>query len=200
MQIFDEIRFPEDISYGAVGGPEYSTDVLPTTNGKEYRNINSTNSKMRYSISYEVKTEIQIQKLITFFRARNGRASGFRFKDWCDYRANMELLGVGDGSSQSFQLKKTYKSGGGSYERIIYKPVLNTVKIYVGNKEYTKGVFINHQSGEIKFDSAMPIGAQVFSSFEFDVPVRFDIDYLPISIDGTDTYSSKDINLVEVKI
>ncbi len=37
---FTEIRFPENISYGSTGGPEFSTDVVTTHNGCEQRNIN----------------------------------------------------------------------------------------------------------------------------------------------------------------
>ncbi len=37
---FTEIRFPENISYGSIGGPEFSTDVVTTHNGCEQRNIN----------------------------------------------------------------------------------------------------------------------------------------------------------------
>lgn len=36
---FTEIRFPENISYGSAGGPEFSTDVVTTHNGCEQRNI-----------------------------------------------------------------------------------------------------------------------------------------------------------------
>jgi uncharacterized protein (TIGR02217 family) len=200
MLEFDEIRFPEDISYGAIGGPEYSTNVVFTTNGKEYRNINSLSSKMRYNISYEVKTNTQIEKLLAFFRARNGKAIGFRFKDVCDYKAEMELLGIGDGTRQTFQLQKIYQSGESAYIRTIHKPVIGSVKLYIDNQECNLGAAINHQSGEITFDAAIPIGAEVFASFEFDVPVRFDIDYLPISVDEANTYSIKNINLIEIKL
>jgi uncharacterized protein (TIGR02217 family) len=41
---------------------------------------------------------------------------------------------------------------------------------------------------------------KILTNFEFDVPVRFDIDYLPISIDGKNLYSCKEINLVEIKL
>ncbi|WPX96861.1 DUF2460 domain-containing protein [Candidatus Bandiella euplotis] len=200
MKEFDEVRFPEDISYGATGGPEYFTNIICTTNGKEYRTLNGTNSKMRYNISYAVKTSLQMEKLVTFFRARRGRAVGFRLKDWCDYKAEMQLLGIGDGINKAFQLKKIYKSEESTYERIIYKPVISTVIIYVNNEEYTGGVEVNHQSGEIKFESTVGLGDKIFATFEFDLPVRFDIDHLPISIDEHNTYSSKNINLVEIRL
>ncbi len=38
---FTEIRFPENISYGSTGGPEFSTDIVTTHNGCEQRNYNA---------------------------------------------------------------------------------------------------------------------------------------------------------------
>ena len=37
---FAEVRFPDDISYGSSGGPEYSTDIVETQSGHEQRNAN----------------------------------------------------------------------------------------------------------------------------------------------------------------
>ncbi len=90
--MFDEVRFPEDISYGSIGGPEYLTKIIPLNSVNEYRNITNSLSKLRYNISYGVKTNEQISKLLTFFRARRGKAIGFRFKDWSDYSARNELM------------------------------------------------------------------------------------------------------------
>ena len=57
MNGFDEIRFPEDISYGAIGGPQYFTDIASTSSGGEYRNINYKDSKMKFNIAYAIKTK-----------------------------------------------------------------------------------------------------------------------------------------------
>ena len=199
MQDFDDVRFPSDISYGATGGPQYITNVNTTVNRKEYRSISSIFSRMRYSISYMLKTAEEMEKLIAFFRARRGKAVGFRFKDWSDYRAERELIGVGNSVDKIFQLRKVYKSGKTEYKRIISKPALGSVIMYFNNEQVSGNFSVDYQSGKIKFDSTVPVGVKVFSSFEFDVPVRFDIDYLPISIDSTNTYSSKNINLIEIK-
>ncbi|WP_272940961.1 DUF2460 domain-containing protein [Candidatus Midichloria mitochondrii] len=40
---------------------------------------------------------------------------------------------------------------------------------------------------------------EIFASFEFDVPVRFDNDYLHISIDDAHVHSCSNINLIEIK-
>lgn len=79
---FTEIRFPENISYGSTGGPEFSTDVVTTHNGCEQRNINWSRARARYNIAYGVRSSEQLTELITFFHARKGKAIGFRFNDF----------------------------------------------------------------------------------------------------------------------
>lgn len=74
---FTEIRFPENISYGSAGGPEFSTDVVTTHNGCEQRNINWSHARTRYNIAYGVRSNEQLLELITFFHARKGKAIGF---------------------------------------------------------------------------------------------------------------------------
>jgi uncharacterized protein (TIGR02217 family) len=200
MSAFNEVRFPEDISYNAVGGPEYSTSISSTLSGKEYRNINNLYSRMMYDISYGLKTKKQIERLVAFFRAHNGRAIGFRFKDWCDYKVENQLLAVGDGVTSAFQLKKTYQSGMLKYDRIIYKPVLDKVMVSLDGNTDISEFSIDYSSGKITFDSPVSLGKRVLVDFEFDVPVRFDIDYLPVSIDMDGTYSSKNIILIEINL
>jgi hypothetical protein len=48
----------------------------------------------------------QLDELIAFCRARKGRAYGFRFKDWTDYKATGQLTGTGNGAIKIFQLVK----------------------------------------------------------------------------------------------
>ena len=40
MSSFHEIRFPDNIAYGATGGPEFATTVVATGSGHEKRNVN----------------------------------------------------------------------------------------------------------------------------------------------------------------
>lgn len=102
MTSFEEIQFPSDISYGAVGGPVYSTDIVTTFSGHKQRNSNWQNARAKYNVATGVKTESQWQALIAFFRARRGKAVGFRFKDWGDYEAINQQIGVGNGSNKIF--------------------------------------------------------------------------------------------------
>lgn len=197
---FAETRFPENISYGSSGGPEYSTDVVATVSGHEQRNSNWSQARARYNVAHGVKTQDQLDALIAFFRARKGRACGFRFKDWTDYRAENQLLGIGDGVATQFQLVKRYESGEESETRIIHKPVAGTVRIYLDSVLQESGVTVDITTGMVEFGTAPASEVEVSADFEFDVPVRFDSDRLSARLEDYGVYSWTDIALVELRI
>jgi len=196
---FVEIQFPTDISYGSSGGPEYATDVVASSSGFEQRNVNWAEARARYNVAHGVKTKAQLDALIAFFRARKGRACGFRFKDWTDYQAT-ETLGVGDGIKKEFQLIKRYVSGGVTETRTITKPVNGSVQVYKNAVLQTTGVTVDSTTGTVTFIAAPPSSHVISASFQFDVPVRFDTDKLSASLDAYGIHSWLDIALVEVRV
>lgn len=196
---FHDVRFPEDISYGSSGGPQYDTDIVVTQGGHEQRNINWSVARARYNVAHGVKTQAQLDVLIAFFRARKGRAHSFRFKDWTDYEAAGEVIGTGDGSTSVFQLTKTYSSGEESEVRTISRPVAASVAVYVNDVLQTSGVSVDGATGEVTFVSAPASGAVIRADFAFDVPVRFDTDRLSASLDAYGVRSWRDIALIEVR-
>jgi uncharacterized protein (TIGR02217 family) len=197
---FEEVRFPTDISYGSSGGPEYSTDIVEIASGFEQRNSNWVSARARYNVAHGVKTKTQLDALIAFFRARQGRAHGFRFKDWADFQANGELIGVGNGATTSFQLTKKYTSGSQTETRTIFKPVSGSVKIYKDAVLQTSGVVVNTTTGLVTFTTAPTSGINITADFEFDVPVRFDTDRLSSSLDQYGSHSWYDIPLLEIRV
>lgn len=194
---FHDIRFPEDISYGSGGGPEYSTDIVITQSGHEQRNINWGEARARYNVAHGVKTQAQLDTLIAFFRARKGRAHSFRFKDWVDYTATGQMLGIGDGTQTAFQLVKRYVSGAATEVRVITKPVSGAVLVFVD--AVLTAVTVNTSTGVVTFAEAPEAGAIISADYEFDVPVRFDTDRLSASLDTYGVHSWKDIAVVEVR-
>lgn len=197
---FHEIRFPDDVAYGSSGGPLYSTDVIITAGGFEQRNINWQDARCIYNVAHGVKTQNQLDVLLAFFRARKGRAYAFRFKDWSDYSASMQQIGVGDGITKNFQLIKTYVSGAISEIRTIRKPVDNSVHIYVNNTLSAGGITVDNTTGIVSFLTPPISGAIIKATFEFDVPVRFDTDHLSASLDSYGLHSWKNIAIVEVRV
>ena len=197
---FSEKRFPTDISYNSLGGPEYFTEISSLKNGHEQRNISWQTARCHYNVTHAIKSQSQLDEIIAFFRARKGMAIGFRFKDWSDYIAKDQIVGHGDGATKSFQLIKNYVSGENSETRIITKPVAGTVKIYKNSVLQTGGFSIDHKTGAMLFNTPPALGSIINASFEFDVPVRFDSDSLIAKLDQKGIYSFGEIKLVEVKI
>jgi uncharacterized protein (TIGR02217 family) len=99
---FHEVRFPDDIAYGATGGPEFATSVVATASGYEQRNINWSAARGRWDVASGLKKQTQLDTLIAFFRARKGRAYGFRFKDWTDFKATRRRWAAGMARSKPF--------------------------------------------------------------------------------------------------
>lgn len=142
MAFYESPRFPDDIAYGATGGPAWSTDVVQTASGYERRNINWSSARRKYDVGY-VRTQAQLDALVAFFHAMRGRAHGFRFRDPADYRAtvNTGLIGTGfgDGTPGPHQLIKRYVSGSQTTDRGIRKPIGSTVKVYKAGVLQTPG-------------------------------------------------------------
>jgi uncharacterized protein (TIGR02217 family) len=198
---FIEVAFPSDIAYGSSGGPEYSTDIVITNGGYEQRNINWAQARAKYNVAHGVKTTAQLDALIAFFRARKGRAEGFRFKDWSDYKVSAQLIGTGNGSNKIFQLVKTYNSGGITETRTITKPVVGTLAVYVAGVLQAGAAYtLDSTNGKITFVTAPANGATITADFEFDVPARFDTDRLSATLDAYGVNSWSDIPIIEIRI
>ena len=200
MPAFHEVQFPSDISYGSSGGPEFSTDIVITHSGYEQRNVNWSQARAVYNVSHGVKTQAQLDTLIAFFRARQGRAYGFRFKDWSDYSVSGQEIGVGDGVLTDFQLVKQYVSVPTTITRDVKKPVSGSVTVYIDDVEQSSGVSVDTVTGIVTLTAPPAVGEVVTADFEFDVPVRFDTDSLSASLDSYGVNSWNNIPIVEVRV
>lgn len=197
---FHEIQFPNDIAYGATGGPEFATSVVATASGFEQRNINWSAARGRWDVASGLKKQTQLDTLIAFFRARKGRAYGFRFKDWTDFKATAQALGSGNGTIKTFQLIRTYLSGGNTDVRMITKPVAGTVKVYLAGVQQNSGWSVNTTTGVITFTNAPGNGVSVSADYEFDVPVRFDTDRMAVTIEQINLHQWSGIPIIEIRI
>ena len=208
MTGFHDVRFPDNIGRGARGGPRRRTQVVELSSGFEERNASWARSRREYDVSYGIRRADDLAAVVAFFEARLGRAHGFRFKDWSDYRscrpslapvAQDQVLGTGDGAATQFRLRKAYADAAGVYLRDITRPVAGTVRVALGGVEQMSGWSCDHATGVVTFDAAPGVGVEVAAGFEFDVPVRFDSDVLAVVLDIERLGEIPSIGLVELR-
>ena len=208
---FHEIRFPANLSFGSVGGPERRTEVVTLANGFEERNTPWAHSRRRYDAGVGLRSLDDVEALIAFFEARRGRLFGFRWKDWSDYKSCLpsrevdfrdQIIGAGDGQTATFQLTKRYLSGLEDYVRPIVKPVLGTVRVGLTGDALVETVnyTVDYEKGLVTFFEAPDIGAEVSAGFEFDVPVRFDTDGIQTSVASFQAGEVPTVPVLEVRV
>lgn len=208
---FHEIRFPANLSFGSVGGPERRTEIVTLANGFEERNTPWIHSRRRYDAGVGLRSLDDVATLIAFFEARAGQLHGFRWKDWSDYKscaplatpaAEDQLIGTGDGVTTVFRLQKTYVSGLQSYSRPIRKPVLGTVVVAIAEDPKIAGLefTVDVETGEVTFALPPDVGTRITAGFEFDVPVRFDSDSIQTSVASFQAGDVPTVPVVEIRL
>lgn len=208
---FHNIRFPANLSFGSVGGPERRTEIVTLANGHEERRTPWAHSRRHYDAGLGLRSLDDVALLIAFFEARGGQLHGFRWKDWSDFKSGApsvavsfqdQVIGTGDGRQTVFQLTKTYVSGLSSYVRPITKPVEGSVRAGVGEVEALPELqfTVDLTAGTIIFDAPPGPGAVVTAGYEFDVPVRFDTDRIAVSVSNFQAGDLPNVPVIEVRL
>src|SRR3954471_3485518 len=215
MSGFHEILFPLDIALKSAGGPERQTEIVALGSGREERNARWAHSRRRYDAGYGVKTFDALSQVVAFFEERRGRLYGFRWRDRLDHSSAApgasvtpldQAIGTGDGVQTEFALLKTYGAEHAPYARPIAKPVAGSVRVAVGGVEQTEGEGVaftcDATTGLVTFlPGHVPgAGAAVRAGFLFDVPVRFDTDYLEVDLSAFAAGSVPRVPLLEIKL
>lgn len=211
MDGFHDVRFPLAVAFGATGGPERRTEIVTLGSGREERNQRWATSRRRYDAGTGVRHRDDLQAVVDFFEERRGRLYGFRYRDPLEHKScgpsatptqADQLLGVGDGSQDSFQLIKRYGDAHAPYDRTISLPVDGTLLVAVGGVAQTEGADFTVASGLITFlPGSIPAGGQeVRAGFQFDVPVRFDTDRIEVNMSRFEAGSIPSIPIVEIAL
>lgn len=210
MPAFHEILFPLDVALKSSGGPERRTDVVTLGSGREERNARWAHSRRRYDAGYGVKTLEALSQVVAFFEERRGRLYGFRWRDRLDHASAAgaitptdQVIGTGNGATAAFQLIKSYGAIHAPYQRQIVKPVSGSVRIAVDGAEAAEGsaFTVDAASGVVTFLAGhIPAGGKaVTAGFQFDVPVRFDTDYLEVDLSAFAAGIIPKIPLIEIR-
>jgi uncharacterized protein (TIGR02217 family) len=206
---FHDIRFPVDISLGAEGGPRRRTQIVTLGSGHEERNSPWAGSRRRFNAGFGVKSLEEIESIIAFFEARQGRLHSFRWRDPFDWKscsiaqtpaATDQMIATGDGSADSFALIKTYMSGAQAYQRTIRYPVLTSLLVAVDGNTLGQSTdySFDETTGNLVFAAPPAQGAVITAGYEFDIAVRFDTDELSISMTTLKAGDIPSIPVIEV--
>lgn len=204
-----EEQFPTTVSFGASGGPVRPTQVVKLRSGYEHRNQPWEGSLRHYQAELDNRNYDDLSLVQDFWERHGGPLEPFRWKDWADFKSSKsskqpvtpedQIIGTGDGATQTFSLTKAYTLGTLSYMREITKPVAGTVIASVNGQETSNGV-VDHVNGTVFFFDAPPPGATITAGFEFDVPVRFSDDSISTVIEYYDGGAISGFDVQEIRV
>jgi hypothetical protein len=98
------------ITWNVLKSPRWSTKVLQSVGGKEMRAQFFTTPLYTWQLTYELlraNALLELQSLIGFFNARQGKFDSFLFSDPSDNNVTAHGFGVGDGATTAFQLQRS---------------------------------------------------------------------------------------------
>lgn len=178
-------------SFGWNGGPSFQTRIKTLSNGRERRNADWAQEKNRYTVPFNNLSSEQYTDVRQMFQICRGMAHTFLYFDPLDRQATNEEFGIGDGVTLEFQLSKLSAADGVIYQRevyALYTPAsdgteVNATPVVTVNNVPT-AVTVDYDRGLVIFAVAPVLGAVLRWSGFFSVWVRFDVDWLPFSIDN----------------
>jgi len=195
--MFIEQRLLDCVAYGSEFGHEFKTRISKLESGHERRASLWRLPLGRYSIRYNLVNPEHHQAVRHAHLVCRGSAIAFRFKDWLDFKADNESIGIADGTLQTLPLVKSYNFGGQFLQKPIKKPV--SAQLFADGTPIAAQ--INYSTGQVELTAS--VGSVLTWSGEFDTPVRFESDRLdcePLGQNGGDFILSADVGLIEVRL
>lgn len=197
-------------AYGWQGGPSIEVLIKRLRSRREKRDRQTDWFQHSYILPFQnIESQEYLDYIKSAFMALGGPTDSFLVKDWGDFQAFQEPLGVAPSGSTPVQLLKTYDFQGlVYYSRQITKPL----QIWV-NPDESIGTFLLRSNGVTKpgtlntltglFTPTDPWtpGQELDWTGEFRVPCRFDQFSLPSTIDNRrgDGYAANgSVSLIEV--
>lgn len=219
---FHDDRFPIDIAYGSIGGPGGHSHVITTDSGNDEVVGRWSRKRRSWDVSYGIKSNAQLGIVQNFYIAHGGLDNSWRFRAPHDFSTNLAatadhylptvsvvslpatstdvLLGVGDGVTTDFQLRKAYTHNGFTGYIPIYLPIVSTTAVSLNDVTQVSGYSVNPLTGIVTFTVAPTLGVNVKGGTEFDIEARFGSELdavLPLQADNFSTGSVRSIPIVE---
>lgn len=206
------LEFPKDIAAGCQAMLERRDEVVTLASGHEETNQRWTHARRSWAAGLGIRSAGDLARVVEIFEEVRGRANSFRFRDWLDWRSaplgqdispTDQPLGVGDGSTVTFQLVKRYGVVN-PYLRPISLPLVTSVRVAKSGTETLTGWSVSATGGAVTFNTAPAPGLILTAGFTFDVPVRFDQSTLSVEwayfTESGGSGQAPDITLIEKRL
>lgn len=184
-----------------VGGPSFDTLVLHACNGRELRSSNCTVPINRYSIQNCNVSARELETLQEFFCLMQGRKRFFLVRDPVDNKVSKGLLLSLDKNVPTFQLAKFYGESELKTHRLVSQFV--DLKVYYDEaliEDYkVDGGILDFSESKFK-EEIITNSQKLCASFNFFIPVRFDIDRLRYNCSLAGGANVEEFELLEVLV
>lgn len=203
--LIDAVRLPTTVEKGVRGGPMFSTAVNRTDGGVTSTNQNWTYPLYSGQAGYGIRSKEDLFDVLDFFYARRGRLRGFLFKDWSDYELVNELIGTGTGALQDFQIVRNYADSVTPFIRKITRPIefgtdgSPDLVVSVSGVPISNTLWSLQPGGIVHFTIAPIAAAPITINGEFNIPVQFGSDHLPLEMELWNVGTIPQIPLMEVR-
>jgi uncharacterized protein (TIGR02217 family) len=214
------LEYPLPLTYPVLKGltfdwvkrPKFSTGVGVSASGREVRVAYWARPQWEWDLSYDIlgdssqwtgTTASDLKTLMGFILAVYGSWAAFYFQDPDDYSVTGQVLGTGDGTTQQFQMVRTY--GLGEYTGTEPVGSVNNsepVNVYLNGVLQTSGYTLNTTTpcgNYINFATAPAAGVSVTADFQFFYYCRLKDDSYDFSKFMQNLWDTKKLTVFSLK-
>lgn len=178
------------LGYEVSASPRFSTDIVVVDSGAETVNVKWSQAMHVFTLPEAIREPDVYQAVLDHWMVMNGPAYTFPFRNPMDFSSSPligpgravdvsgtdQQIGVGNGSTNEFQIIKNYVRGPYIHQRKIYLPVVASVKAAIDGVDQTGNFTVTREGGKISFSSPPGNGTLITVGYHYDVCVRFESD------------------------
>jgi len=177
--------------------PEFKTTIVTGADGGETRIGNWVYPLWHWKLTYEFLRDDatdELRTLLGFFLARSGRLDDFLLLDPDDCEVTGQVIGVGDGTTATFQCAREL----GGYAEPVTVLRENPV-IYLGGVRRTAGWSVGLTTGLVTFAPVPARGTVITADLSYYWRVRFDMDMAEFNQFAEKLWDLQECSLVSVR-
>jgi uncharacterized protein (TIGR02217 family) len=154
--------------YSHARTPTFDTIVTEFENSTTQRRARRDIGQYVFDLNFPTLTQTEMEEILAFYEARQGRAEAFYYKDHLNFAITAEAVGTGDNNETVFALDKQYI-------------VASSDTVKLDGTPQTRGVdyTIDNDTGIITFATPPGTGVVITTDYEYYWKMYFMSDRLP---------------------